>query len=68
MTYTTLRDFLDGYTNDEGVIQGDPSIIAAEAVAAGLVGDDAERLRQHPDEYVATQTGAQLSEQDEILK
>lgn len=48
MTYTELRNFLDGYTDGEGTIQGDPSIIAAEAVAAGLVDDDDNRRRQHP--------------------
>lgn len=47
MTYTELRDFLDGYTNELGVIQGDPANIAAEAVAAGLVESDDNHDLQH---------------------
>jgi len=42
MTYTTLRDFLDRYTNELGEIQGDPAIIAGEAAEAGLVMKDEE--------------------------
>jgi len=45
MTYTELRNFLDGYTNDEGEIQGDPAIIAAEAVAYGIVTPDEDFVR-----------------------
>jgi hypothetical protein len=50
MTYTTLRDFLDRYTNDRGEIQGDPATIAAEAVGAGLVSPDDEYKRQFEEE------------------
>lgn len=47
MTYTELRDFLDRYTNDLGVIQGGPATIAAEAVGLGLVTPDEQFDRQH---------------------
>lgn len=47
MTYTQLRDFLDRYTNDRGEIQGDPSVIAAEAAVAGIVVADQNFLIQH---------------------
>ena len=48
-TYTELRDFLDKYANMFGEIQGDPATIAAEAVSAGLVKEDAEYERQITD-------------------
>jgi hypothetical protein len=48
-TYTQLRDFLDGYTNDRGVIQADPATIAAEAVGAGYVTPDANHAIQFED-------------------
>jgi hypothetical protein len=49
-TYTDLRDFLDRYTNANGVIQGDPATIAAEAVAAGLLESDEQHDVQQADE------------------
>ena len=48
-TYTQLRDFLDSYTSPDGVIQGDPATIAAEAVAAGHVEADANHAVQFED-------------------
>jgi hypothetical protein len=45
--YTDLRDFLDRYTNSEGVIQGDPATIAAEAAEVGLVDKDENFYLQH---------------------
>ena len=65
MNYTQLRDFLDGYTSPDGVIQGDPATIAAEAVSAGIVGRDEEHDRQHapapPDSMSIRETGRPAS-------
>lgn len=57
-TYTALRDFLDGYTNEHGVIQGDPATIAAEAVGAGYVTADANHAIQFEDEPAADRQAA----------
>lgn len=58
-TYTDLRDFLDGYTSPDGVIQGDPATIAAEAVGAGYVAAD---------ENHAVQFEAEPMTNDEIIE
>lgn len=49
LTYAKLRDFLDGYTNDRGVIQGDPATIAAEAVGFGIATADEQYAVQFED-------------------
>lgn len=55
-TYTKLRDFLDRYTNDDGVIQGDPATIAGEAATLGLVEKDNHFHQQIEDNnHVAAQ-------------
>lgn len=37
LTETALRDFLDGFTGTQGLIEGYPAAIAREAAKAGLV-------------------------------
>lgn len=56
-TYAELRDFLDGYTNHMGVIQGDPATIAAEAAVSGRVAiDDAYRVQQEEETWRVADT------------
>lgn len=45
-TYSKLHEFLDRYAGEDGMIQGDPAVIAADAAKLGLVEQD-ENFHQH---------------------